>query len=316
MPKNGSNTIAHLDEDSEKHARELISIRTSRSHSDFRQSIRTLWSKSTDQQRFGGYLNTQLESMVDAEVQKRLRIVNEVVCSTLNESQNTSATLIFNDLAPPALTVQGDIYKALSEHGVPIGPGITWAIDNAYRQRVEESRAELSLKGSKQGRTPVDVPETYSVAGIDAKALDFTAIAASEIALSTHLQLLWNESILAKQAGAHLAAIILFGSLLEGCLLAKCLTNIADSHGASSSPKRGGVIEPWERWSLNDFIQVANECGWIHKTRGDFADLLRDYRNLVHPFRASIAGYEVDGSMVSICWQILIASLTDLGFIN
>jgi hypothetical protein len=70
-------------------------------------------------------------------------------------------------------------------------------------------------------------------------------------------------------------------------------------------PKSKGFAKDYQWWALNDFIEVAAELGWIHRTRTDFADTLRDYRNMVHPFNAFNRSYHVDEGTVSICWRSL-----------
>lgn len=41
--------------------------------------------------------------------------------------------------------------------------------------------------------------------------------------------------------------------------------------------------------------------------------MLRDYRNLVHPFKAKDVDYRIDYGTAAICWQVVIATLQDLG---
>jgi hypothetical protein len=136
----------------------------------------------------------------------------------------------------------------------------------------------------------------------------------SEPALLKHIHVLWEEAVMADNGNAHLATVIMLGSLLEGALLAKCMSNNAAAQSAANAPKeRNGVVKDYRWWTLNDFIEVASELSWIHSTRNDFADTLRDYRNMVHPFNAYNRGYHVDRDTVAICWAVVRATLHDLG---
>jgi hypothetical protein len=143
-------------------------------------------------------------------------------------------------------------------------------------------------------------------------APDFTPLT-NDARLRKQLLVLWEEAVLCYDADAHLSTVVILGSLLEGALLGKALENLAAANRAVASPKEAGVVKPFERWYLSNFIDVAIECEWIHKTRGDFTDVLRDYRNLIHPFKAKNIGYRIDKGAASICWQVVISTLGDLG---
>jgi hypothetical protein len=135
----------------------------------------------------------------------------------------------------------------------------------------------------------------------------------SDRGLAKQMHVLWEEAVLSYNASAHLATVVMLGSLLEGALLGKVLDNRADAHRANAAPKdQQGTVRPLDKWRLNDFILVATECQWIHETRIDFVDVLRDYRNLVHPFKAK-DGYHIDKGTATICWQVVTEALRDLG---
>lgn len=86
----------------------------------------------------------------------------------------------------------------------------------------------------------------------------------------------------------------MLGSLLEGPLLSRALKDPSAAYASKAAPRRKGkVIEDFRWWYLAQFIDVATELGWLHSNRGDFADVLREYRNLVHPY-AAMQLYRVD----------------------
>jgi len=136
----------------------------------------------------------------------------------------------------------------------------------------------------------------------------------SDPGLSKQMHVLWEEAVLSYNVGAHLSTVIMLGSMLEGALLGKALDNRAEANRAKAAPKDpSGTVRPFDKWKLINFVHVAKECGWIHGRRIDFVDVLRDYRNLVHPYKAKDIGYNVDKGTAAICWQVVTEALRDLG---
>lgn len=141
---------------------------------------------------------------------------------------------------------------------------------------------------------------------------DFTQLT-SDVALQRHLALLWDETALVFIAEAHLATVILCGSLLEGALLAKCLENDAIARSARLAPLYKRKPARYECWSLGNFIDVANEVGWILESRSAFATLLREYRNLIHPLNASRSSHSVNKLVAAICLVVVKKTIGELG---
>jgi hypothetical protein len=38
-----------------------------------------------------------------------------------------------------------------------------------------------------------------------------------------------------------------------------------------------------KEWGLKDYLDVANELGWIRQSAKDVGQVLRDYRNYIYP---------------------------------
>lgn len=94
----------------------------------------------------------------------------------------------------------------------------------------------------------------------------------------------WKESQQAFDCGAYLATIILLGSILEGILFDKAQNEPSRAMAAQAAPKnREGKVGPISNWSLENLINVANECGWISRGSKEFSKALQGYRNLIHP---------------------------------
>jgi hypothetical protein len=142
-------------------------------------------------------------------------------------------------------------------------------------------------------------------------APDFRSIA--DPSLAQHLHVLWEEGVMCYNGEANLSTVIMLGSLLEAALLAKCLQNDAQARASAHAPRQQGRVKSYGGWTLNDFLGVAEDNAWIHQSRNDFADTLRGYRNMVHPYNAFNQGYFVDRPMATICWEVVRATLGDLG---
>ena len=193
-----------------------------------------------------------------------------------------------------------------------------WLLDNGY---LSEDPLQMSpgwyrlttlgrtIKSHDQLQTP-RVPRDMN----PGPPPDFRPLAARDPGLLKHLHVLWEEAVLCFNGGAYLATIIMLGSLIEAALLAKALSEPSAANTADASPRdQDRNVLGFERWSLKNFLEVAAQSGWIHATRNDFTDILRDYRNLVHPHKAKNSGYFADKGMASICWQVASETLRDLG---
>jgi hypothetical protein len=96
--------------------------------------------------------------------------------------------------------------------------------------------------------------------------------------------------------GAHLAAVIMLGSLLEGVLL----DFARNQHDAEVSD------------NLARLIGLAGTKGWLAKDVVDYAHVLRNHRNLVHPNKQHTDGHAPDGDTVMIAWNVVVAAINDL----
>jgi hypothetical protein len=92
------------------------------------------------------------------------------------------------------------------------------------------------------------------------------------------------------------------GSILEAILhdlLTSTPARISEAMTSSEAPrKRGGAVKDItedtmeDQWPLADLIDVAVDLGLLPKERADTIDqVLREYRNFVHPRREIRAAY-------------------------
>ncbi len=167
------------------------------------------------------------------------------------------------------------------------------------KPRVRGAKPGAVLAGAGAG-TPVAMPDFKHLIG-DSKLADTLAAR-------------WQEAERCVAAGAHLAGIVMMGSLLEGLLIAVVRLRPAEANRARSAPRdpRSGRAWPFQRWSLHDLIKVAHECGWLQRDAKDFSDRLRDYRNLVHPWQQRSMMVVPDEDTCAIGWQVVRAAVNDL----
>lgn len=111
---------------------------------------------------------------------------------------------------------------------------------------------------------------------------------ASDIAMQAILQRRWDETLRCIKGEAFLAATVMMGGLLEALLMAR-VEKLADKRPvftATKAPKdRTGKTLPQKDWTLRDYIDVAHELKWITQSAKDVGEVLRDYRNYVHPYK-------------------------------
>lgn len=121
------------------------------------------------------------------------------------------------------------------------------------------------------------------------------------------LQKRWNECVVCVKSGAPLAATVMMGGIVEGLLLARILQpkNMAPAHTAKSAPKdKNNKTVLLKEWTLKNFIDVAHELGWITTTAKDIGEVLRDYRNYIHPQKELSHGISLTPGDSEMLWNI------------
>jgi hypothetical protein len=117
----------------------------------------------------------------------------------------------------------------------------------------------------------------------------------------------WRETRICMAAGADLAATVMMGGLLEGLLLARinAMTDKSPAFKAKASPKdRSGNPQPLKEWGLQNYIEVAHELKWIRQSAKDVGEVLRDYRNYIHPQKEYSHGVTLDGKDTAMFWAV------------
>ena len=93
-----------------------------------------------------------------------------------------------------------------------------------------------------------------------------------------------QEAVDAYGADRHVAAVILSGAVLEGILTFALTRREADARHEFQSAlgRRPRSIADWR---LQDLVQVASRLGLLGETAAQAAPVVRDFRNMIHPFR-------------------------------
>jgi hypothetical protein len=118
----------------------------------------------------------------------------------------------------------------------------------------------------------------------------------------------WLECRACLTAGASLAATVMMGGLLEALLLARINKeqNKTSIFTATTAPKdkSTGKTLPLKDWTLRHFIDVAHELNWISQSAKEVGEVLRDYRNYIHPYKEFSHGVRLREDDASLFWEI------------
>ncbi|MBE8477387.1 hypothetical protein [Streptomyces justiciae] len=102
--------------------------------------------------------------------------------------------------------------------------------------------------------------------------------------------------------GAHVAAVIMLGSLLEGVLL-----TAVQERDATLLGRKGP-----NNMNLGELIDICYKARWIDADVTNFSHALRDYRNFVHPHREFREAHTPDRDTLNVSWYVVNGALNDL----
>jgi len=136
-----------------------------------------------------------------------------------------------------------------------------------------------------------------------------------EVGVGEILKSRWDEVQKCIDANAHLAAVILMGSMLEGILLGVCQKNMIEANKANCAPKdKNGKTKHFADWKLAEMIDVAHQVGWVDIDVKKFSHSLREFRNLIHPYEQMMNRFNPDKDTTNISWLVVQAAINDLAF--
>lgn len=131
--------------------------------------------------------------------------------------------------------------------------------------------------------------------------------------LASILKNRWIEVNRCIESEAYLSAIVMMGSILEGVLLAVVTAHPKEANQATSAPKDSfGKVKRFPEWTLSNLIDVAHDCGWLQLDAKKFSKVLREYRNLVHPWEQMARKEVPDEDTCRICWEVVRAAINDI----
>jgi hypothetical protein len=132
---------------------------------------------------------------------------------------------------------------------------------------------------------------------IGLKALELTEIQETELRrIFGYYQ---KETERCRRAKAYLAGCVMAGAELETALILMITAYPDDAMAANKLPRQKKAIKPLLHWNLAELLRVAKAAEWLpsgleygkddwnaKKAKvGDYAEFVRDMRNLAHPAR-------------------------------
>jgi hypothetical protein len=108
----------------------------------------------------------------------------------------------------------------------------------------------------------------------------------------------------------------MMGGLLEALFVARANKMPAKDPliNAKSAPKdkATGKTLNYQEWMLDSYIKVAHELKWITESAKDIADVLKEYRNFIHPEKERRQGVVLALNDSSMFWQVTKALVRQL----
>jgi hypothetical protein len=137
-----------------------------------------------------------------------------------------------------------------------------------------------------------------------------------------------READRAMEARAYLAGCVMIGAALEAALVAMCDCYF-DEIPAELIPKERNTGKPKHilDWSLSRLLKIARECHWLpvglalndewnpkRAEVGDWAVILKEYRNLVHASRyiQDFMRSRVTKHRMEMCFDVLDVAISHL----
>lgn len=161
--------------------------------------------------------------------------------------------------------------------------------------------------------TSPGTPEPIVV--LDDLAPDFSPLAGNQD-MRDVLTRRWHECAKCVKAEAHLAAIVMMGGLLEALFVARAnkLPNKDSLVNAASAPKdkQTGKTQNYQDWMLDSYIKVGHELGWITDSARQIADVLKEYRNYIHPAKELRHQVQLAHNDSAMFWQVTKALVRQL----
>lgn len=117
----------------------------------------------------------------------------------------------------------------------------------------------------------------------------------------------WDEVQHCISSKAYLAATVMMGGLLESLLVARINSspNKPSVFTAIKAPRdRAGSTLGLADWKLINMVDVAHELTWITKSAKDVGNVLREFRNYIHPHKEYTDGVLIVEDDARMFWEV------------
>lgn len=118
----------------------------------------------------------------------------------------------------------------------------------------------------------------------------------------------WRECVICVESRAPLAATVMMGGLLETLLLARFNkeSNKSVIFNAATAPKDKKTKKTLQlkEWTLRNYLDVGHELTWISRSTKDVGEVVRDFRNYIHPYKQASHGVTLVSDDAKLFWQI------------
>ena len=242
---------------------------------------------------------TNARNLVSKVNSKQVRRVDDVAMlkATADTWFRTHRPVVVNS------TPNLDLTSADANYAAVLDATSKYATKSTYVAALKLTKAALLdiRKSALVSPAPPSTPNT------DDLAPDFSPLAGNP-QMRDILTRRWYECAKCVKADAHLAAIVMMGGLLEALFVARA-NKMADKTpltSAASAPKdkTTGKTTNYQEWMLDSYIKVGHELKWITESAKDIADIIKEYRNFVHPAKELRYGITLDLNDSSIFWQV------------
>jgi hypothetical protein len=204
-------------------------------------------------------------------------------------------------LGSDSLKFIDDLYRAM------LASASGAALRTKYQAMIKEIKKRLSTLQTDHVISLSQNPSSKSApAAIADPAPQFTPLI-SDPKMQVILQKRWQECVVCVKSGAPLGATVMMGGVLEGLFLARInqTANKAAVNTAAAAPRdKAGKTLLLKDWGLKNFIDVAHELGWITTTAKDIGEVLRDYRNYIHPQKEFSHGISLTPGDAEMLWNV------------
>lgn len=224
--------------------------------------------------------------------------------------------------------IQATAHAWFNNHRKPVVDVVT---DDALKDVDDEYRALLmatgrgtlrtryvtSLKLIKKALVHLQADHVIALSGAPAAALPVQSslntapqfsLLGGDQSMHAILDRRWFECVACLDAKAPLAATVMMGGILESLLLAR-VNRLSDKSAiftAATAPRQKDKVTVLRQkeWTLRHYIDVAHELKWISTPMKDISEVLRDYRNFIHPQKEYSYALQLSIEDAQMMWEV------------